>query len=90
MSDGRGRHEWLQTGAIVAMTHNIHAGKGRQKQPLDFSPYQSQQKRKRLKVGLGILKTAFVDKNSDGLIAAVANAGAYEPKPKRKVPRPDQ
>jgi len=64
MAEARGRLEWNQTSAIVAMIHNVNCTKSHQmKNPDYFNPMATPAPKVVEKTNdLTILKTMFVDK----------------------------
>lgn len=67
MAEGRGRLEWGQTAALLALLANAHRDprKGRPLTPADFDPYARRGRKGReradFKGDIGILKAVFVD-----------------------------
>ena len=70
MAEGRSRQVWDHTSAVLAMIANVNRVKktSRKFSPLDFDPYGAEKKREAKQhpvvgnVGIGILKTVFVDR----------------------------
>jgi hypothetical protein len=70
MSEGRSREAWEHTSAVLAMIANVNRMKktSRKFSPLDFDPYRAEKVRDAQRqpvvgaVGIGILKTVFVDR----------------------------
>ncbi len=74
MAEGKSREAWDHTSAVLAMIANVNRMKktSRKFSPLDFDPYRAEKKRDARKqpvvntVGVGILKTVFIDGHEAG------------------------
>lgn len=69
MAEARQREEWVRTASLMALVANAHRDpkKGRPFRPADFDPFQHPRNPRNSPsprtptVGIGVLKTVFVD-----------------------------
>ena len=61
MLDGKQRHDWSLTSAVMAHVANIHRDpkRSRRLNPSDFDPFAKRQRP--IKVGVSVLKDVFID-----------------------------